>query len=881
MYEQFYGLSADPFRLAPDPRFCFRHRSYARAQAYMDHALGQGEGFIMVTGRPGTGKTTLVEQFIAESPPNSLTSGCLLSTQIGADDLLRMVAYAFELNGQGLDKATLLYRFEQLLIEIRESGRQALLIIDEAQNLTPRALEELRLLTNLRLKYQPLLQVFLVGQEKLQRFLNSPEMEQLRQRLLATCQLDPLNLEETHAYVEHRLRCAGWNADPHLAKEVFPLVHRFSEGYPRYINRACSRILLYGAVEGKHELCSADIAHALLELCHERVGPQDTVDVESPSIRTPTMGLLHAAREGGEWVSLLSSEERAFIGKPDAKMPGASFAPAIGAPLGAPPNGLPPEEARQIKEEPAFWDAYAQAQMPGPDAAPGLPEAGDGESDWRESLYQRRAPAKSDDAPEQATASTEAEATDADPAKGKASAPKAREFVPARGDDFGDDALPAIPIFARRRGAGLHGAGAMVMRHRLAALGLVLFGALILHGLLSGYEGGSEGTDNAVITSAAQRPKFGPPKPADGDLRVPAKMVPDVPLSQALAAIGPGGLMPAPRVDNRPRELRRPTRRALTAPSSREPEFADRAGREIPASNIGPGPQRFGQADAETPPPVGTGRPGDRSLTARSAGEDAGTTTPGDPGEGLAHAEESAGGGETTKDAQVSQPLAGVHRPSDSRTADAPTASAAPAEPHSPPEAGPLGEEATGSGRISDPADPRKNRIEHLIALAEAAFEEHRLTIPAKASAYDYYREVLELDPENTRATEGIGRVVRRYQTLAAGRIERKRYAEARQFIRRGLRVHPGDEKLLTLREEVRTRTRESKHVNKAKKAEEVAGSQNKLIPARNPQPFIVELSTPAQKRQEPEGLLERIKDFFSGPRPQTTGERFGSDPGD
>lgn len=880
MYEQFYQLSADPFRLAPDPRFCFRHRSYARAQAYMDHALGQGEGFIMVTGRPGTGKTTLVEQFIAESPPNSLTSGCLLSTQIGADDLLRMVAYAFELNGQGLDKATLLYRFEQLLIEIRESGRQALLIIDEAQNLTPRALEELRLLTNLRLKYQPLLQVFLVGQEQLQRFLNSPEMEQLRQRLLATCQLEPLNLAETHAYVEHRLRCAGWNADPHLTKEVFPLVHRFSEGYPRYINRACSRVLLYGAVEGKHELRSGDVAHALLELCHERVGPQGTVDVESPDIRTPTMELLHAAREGGDWMPRLSSEERAFIGKPDTAMSDVSAAPTMGAPPEPSPDGLPPGEPGQPQEQSAFWDAYAQAQMPAPaappDLAPDLPETGDGESDWRESLYQRRVATSSADAPEQASASAEPPPVDVGPAGGRAPAPEAREPVPAPGGNARVDALPATSASARRWRARLQGAGAMAMRHRVAALGLVLFGALVLQGILSGDEGRSERADDAAVTSAAQKPKFGPPQPADRGLQMPTGMIPNIPLAEALAAIGPEGLMPPPRIDDRPPDVRQPAP-ALIA---REQEFAARARRETPASNGGPEPESAGGADAESPPPVDTERPGDRPPPARNAEEDTGTMPPGDPGEGLAHAGQSAAQDEPPSGAEVNQPVANVHRPPASRTANPSTTVAAAEAPSQPEAAHPL-EKATGSEGISDPVDPRKNRIEHLIALAQAAFEEHRLTIPAKASAYDYYREVLELDPDNTEAASGIGRVVRRYQTLAAGRIERARYGEARQFIRRGLRVRPGDDKLLSLSDKLSTLPRDVKDANKENRSNRVRDSRNALMPPRNPQPFIIELSTPAQERQGPEGLFERIKGFFSGTSPETTRERFDSNPGD
>jgi putative secretion ATPase (PEP-CTERM system associated) len=280
MYETYYSLSADPFRLSPDPRFCFEHPSFSRARKYMQYALRRAEGFIMVTGRPGTGKTTLVESLLAGISGNGPVAARLVTAQLGPDELLRKVAYAFGLHVAGLDKATMLLHLERFLVQQARTGRGALLVVDEAQGLNASSLEELRLLTNLQENARPILQIFLVGQEELRDIVQRPELEQFHQRLIAACHLRPLDPEETRAYVEHRLRRVGWRGDPRITSDAFELVHRFSAGVPRRINQVCSRLLLHGAAEDRHRLDGQDALAVIEDLRAELLAPAEIAETE-------------------------------------------------------------------------------------------------------------------------------------------------------------------------------------------------------------------------------------------------------------------------------------------------------------------------------------------------------------------------------------------------------------------------------------------------------------------------------------------------------------------------------------------------------------------------------------------------------------------------
>lgn len=273
MYETFYGLREEPFRLSPDSRLCYEHASYKRARSYMQYALNRREGFVMVTGRPGTGKTTLIGDITTDLTRQGNLFAALTSTQIQADDLLRLVVLKFGLDGETDHKAVLIHRMEKYLEQLHREGRRPVLIIDEAQDLTADALEELRLLTNLQKDNQPLLQIFLVGQEELRPLVSSPGLEQLHQRIVAACHLMPLNPESMEEYIEHRLKRVGWQGDPTIASEVYPVIHEHSLGIPRIINQICSRLFLQGMVEEKHELGLEDIRAVIDDLNNEHLLP--------------------------------------------------------------------------------------------------------------------------------------------------------------------------------------------------------------------------------------------------------------------------------------------------------------------------------------------------------------------------------------------------------------------------------------------------------------------------------------------------------------------------------------------------------------------------------------------------------------------------------
>jgi general secretion pathway protein A len=244
MYEEFFGLSGKPFQLNPDPGFFFASKGHKRALAYLDYGLHQGEGFIVITGEVGAGKTTLLRGMIDRLPQDSIVATQIVSTQVEADDLLRLVAEGFGLPTEGVDKSALLTDLRQFCLREHERGKRALLIVDEAQNLPPRAVEELRMLSNFQLGTRSLVQSFLVGQPELRDMMQAPEMSQLKQRIIASYHLGPLDAEETRSYVQHRLRHVGWSEDPAFEAAAFEDIHQRTGGIPRRINGLCDRLML-------------------------------------------------------------------------------------------------------------------------------------------------------------------------------------------------------------------------------------------------------------------------------------------------------------------------------------------------------------------------------------------------------------------------------------------------------------------------------------------------------------------------------------------------------------------------------------------------------------------------------------------------------------
>jgi putative secretion ATPase (PEP-CTERM system associated) len=268
MYQAFYHLQTKPFLLSPDPRFFFSSRGHRRAVAYLAYGAHEGEGFIVITGEIGTGKTMLAATLAQRLAPKNLMLGQIVSTRLGPDDLVRMVAAAFGLP-QHDSKAVLLDRVAQFLLTCNQQGKRALLIVDEAQNLPSMSVEELRMLSNFVQASRPLLQTFLLGQPEFRRTLQSPDMEQLRQRVIASYHLGPLDQGETEGYILHRLQVAGWKGDPSFSADAFAAIHQYAGGIPRRINIVCDRMMLMGCLDKKHAFTAADVAVVTDEMQQE------------------------------------------------------------------------------------------------------------------------------------------------------------------------------------------------------------------------------------------------------------------------------------------------------------------------------------------------------------------------------------------------------------------------------------------------------------------------------------------------------------------------------------------------------------------------------------------------------------------------------------
>lgn len=269
MYEAYYGLSGKPFQLNPDPTFYFASKQHRRAKAYLDYGVLRNEGFIVITGEIGAGKTTIVRGLLDSLDPSKVVAGNVVSTQLEAEDTLRMVAAAFGVRTKDASKADLLMSLEAFLVGQTVQGKRCLLIVDEAQNLTQSAVEELRMLSNFQFGNQALLQSFLVGQPEFRDILQHPQMQQLRQRVIAACHIGPLDQEETQGYIEHRLKCAGGTGRPHFEPEAFVEIFSASGGIPRRINAICDRLLLLGFLNERDTLTAEDVTSVAQEIREE------------------------------------------------------------------------------------------------------------------------------------------------------------------------------------------------------------------------------------------------------------------------------------------------------------------------------------------------------------------------------------------------------------------------------------------------------------------------------------------------------------------------------------------------------------------------------------------------------------------------------------
>ncbi len=324
MYEDFYGFSERPFQLTPDPSFYFESVTHKKALSYLGYGLAQGEGFIVITGEVGAGKSTLVGHLRNRLDWNSVTVGEVVTSALGSEEMITMAAHSFGLEVDHSDKAGALSAMELFLQDEARAGRKVLLVVDEAQNLTIGALEELRMLSNFHLGAKPLLQMLLLGQPEFRQLLAEwDQLEQLRQRVIASHHLEAMQPGEIEPYVMHRLEHVGYKVRPRFEGDVWKRIHRESRGIPRLVNRIMSRVLMKGAMQ-QREAIDLPIVDTVIDEINGKVTEEAppmaeyTPQREKPSSRkaeelVADSGLPQAPEQPNGGEALLQSENSALM----------------------------------------------------------------------------------------------------------------------------------------------------------------------------------------------------------------------------------------------------------------------------------------------------------------------------------------------------------------------------------------------------------------------------------------------------------------------------------------------------------------------------------------------------------------------------------------
>lgn len=274
MYMEYYGLSADPFRLTSDFRNLYSQPSLAKASSYLQYGLQSGDGIVLITGKAGVGKTTIVNRVMHDARQISNQASIIECTDFDGAELLNYYARLLGDNSSHQNLTDSIHWITSTLKQLNEQGRQPLLVLDEAHQLSDDALNKLTLLANQQQDGQSLLQIFLIGQPELQDRLNQSEYEQLHQRLIASSEIQPLNVEETFDYISQNLKAAGWKNKPVFSPNVYTEVHRSSLGIRRWINLICSRLMLHAMANNQDELELQDLCEVISDLISEQLLPQ-------------------------------------------------------------------------------------------------------------------------------------------------------------------------------------------------------------------------------------------------------------------------------------------------------------------------------------------------------------------------------------------------------------------------------------------------------------------------------------------------------------------------------------------------------------------------------------------------------------------------------
>lgn len=317
MYERFYGLRERPFSLTPDPDYLYLGKVHEEALGYLRYGIETQAGFVVITGEIGSGKTTLLQALMTELD-RGVTFAHLVNTMLDAGELLESILLELGLSPAGKSKPERLYELAAFLVRERRARRTVLIVIDEAQNLSPIALEELRLLSNLETEKSKLLHVLLVGQPELREVLSRPDLEQLRQRVTVSYHIRPLDESETGRYVAHRLRRASIGTPIEFPPEVIHRVHQLSGGVPRLVNVVCDAILVFGYASDRSSIDLALVDEVTEEL-----------------IETGVLTRAPDADDGTDRMERSETRQRVAV---------QSEPPA------APPSGLPLEQPARVRE---------------------------------------------------------------------------------------------------------------------------------------------------------------------------------------------------------------------------------------------------------------------------------------------------------------------------------------------------------------------------------------------------------------------------------------------------------------------------------------------------------------------------------------------------
>ena len=265
MYLEFYGLKQAPFDITPNPRFLFHSLKHREAFNHLIYGVRERKGFVQLTGEVGAGKTTLCRAFL-EQLDGKFSTALILNPVLNADELMRAIATEFGLNVKGCDRLETIAAISDFLLKQTLAGKETVLIIDEAQNLTEDLLEQVRLISNIETDDRKLLQIVLMGQPELRDRLNSPRLKQLRQRITVRYHLAPLTRNEVAQYIHHRLALAGSRGVPTFTFPAVWRVFNYSQGIPRLVNALCDKALLAGLVERSYRINYRMVGRAIREL---------------------------------------------------------------------------------------------------------------------------------------------------------------------------------------------------------------------------------------------------------------------------------------------------------------------------------------------------------------------------------------------------------------------------------------------------------------------------------------------------------------------------------------------------------------------------------------------------------------------------------------